>query len=144
MEKFRKKRLLAVEQIGRMQNRHPNFKCRKAKKGVNGFQWDGSVKPTRLSESYKIRVTLQQGKHPQIRVLEPILKLRPGAKRIPHTYADGSLCLYTREKFEWHPMKHLADTVIPWISSYLCYYEWWLSSGIWFGDGTDPAAYKNN
>ncbi|QQS33991.1 MAG: hypothetical protein IPM50_05290 [Acidobacteriota bacterium] len=85
-----------------------------------------------------MQVILEQGQHPEIRVLEPQLTLAPGAKRLPHIYPGKSLCLYTRSKQEWDSSKYVADTVIPWISSYLFYYELWLATGKWFGDGTEP------
>ena len=45
---------------------------------------------------------------------------------------DGSLCLSA--KGEWDRRHLYIDTVIPWASEWLHFYEVWKATAIWMGD----------
>jgi len=67
--------------------------------------------------------------------------------RLPHVWDDGSLCLSAAG--EWKPSYFYVDTVIPWASEWLFFYELWKATGIWMGDedgtvgkGTDSVLYR--
>ena len=54
-------------------------------------------------------------------------------------YSNGDLCLYLPG--QWKESMLLADTILPWTSQWLLYYELWLITGHWMGTGHDhPAA----
>jgi hypothetical protein len=89
-----------------------------------------------MSDSYNIRVRLIVGWNPVVRILKPELTIRKGFKTLPHINADGSLCLHVLG--EWQPWMFVAETIIPWASSWLYFYEVWLATGAWFGGGTHP------
>lgn len=97
----------------------------------------GRVKPTPLSQTYKIRVTYSNF-IPAVSVISPVLRHRDGVERIPHTFTDGSLCLYYPSYKEWTREMPLATTVITWISEWLCFYEIWRVTGAWEGGGIHP------
>jgi hypothetical protein len=98
------------------------------------LEWVGSLQPTPLSRQYSVRVTYQQGRVPEVRVLDS-LDTRDG-KRLPHTYNDGSLCLY--EPGQWNGHMWLGTSTIPWTSEWLVHYEIWLATDEWYGGGVWP------
>lgn len=53
-------------------------------------------------------------------------------------YGQKTLCLYRPSKNEWDSPMSLADTVLPWTSLWLFYYEIWLATGEWLGGGEHP------
>lgn len=62
----------------------------------------------------------------------PISPLKKGG-RIPHTFKDNNLCVHKRG--EWDSTKLIQDTIIPWVSLWLYYYEIWKITGEWLGGG---------
>ena len=123
-----------MQQVLRVKSLHPQFSVSAT---VHQAVWTGDVTPSALSENYKVQVAYERGLRPRICVLSPILKRRQDGKPIPHTYAGDFLCLYFPPAREWHPNKFIADTIIPWISLWLFYYEGWLATGKWLGGGVE-------
>ncbi len=70
-----------------------------------------------------------------VHVLQPQLEQRGDGDPIPHRYPDDSLCLYFPKHSEWTPGMAIADSVVPWASLWLYYYELWHSTGEWLGGG---------
>ncbi|RKT69531.1 hypothetical protein DFJ66_2764 [Saccharothrix variisporea] len=91
------------------------------------------LQPTAASRVYSIRLRYRLGKRPAVSVLQPELVLHPGARRLPHVYDDGTLCLHY--PWEWKPHMILAHTTLPWTSEWLYYYEIWRMTGAWTGGG---------
>ena len=105
------------------------------KRGV--VTWTGEIKPASICNTYMVRITWRpERSRPVVRVLSPELETRPG-KRLPHVFADDSLCLHYHE--EWTPKMKIAETVVPWTSEWLFFYEFWLATGVWHGGGHEPA-----
>jgi len=100
--------------------------------------WAGELRPTPLSSAYLIRIKYSLGSQPETRVVSPALRYASGCESIPHTYADGSLCLYMPSYGEWTPRRFIADTIVPWASLWLAHYEFWLATGEWRGGGEHP------
>jgi len=73
--------------------------------------------------------------HPKIWVISPELEKRSDQNRIPHTYSGNRLCLFLPGTGEWSRDKLIADTIIPWASLWLYYYEVWHATGDWLGGG---------
>lgn len=99
--------------------------------------WIGDLKPSPLSQNYRVKVQLKKGKRPRIYVLAPRLYI-PEGKSLPHVYSDNDLCLYYPDGKEWQEEKFLATTILPWTSEWLYHYEVWLASDAWCGGGVHP------
>ncbi len=148
MIRFKSKKLSVTEQIQTMQAAHPQFKPRplinkKTRKAIplnSAVVWVGELQPTKLSRKYQAKIEYRIDKVPSTNIISPKLALFEGARKLPHIYSDGSLCLYTPKNGEWHAGKNIASTIVPWISLWLFYYEAWLITGEWLGDGTEPRA----
>ncbi len=101
--------------------------------------WVGQLRPTPLSKLYSIKIKLEKGKV-EVFVIEPVkLERYPGKTLLPHVYSTPKqkLCLYFPDGKEWNKGKLLVDTIIPWASEWLYFYEIWLITGNWFGGGTE-------
>jgi hypothetical protein len=69
-------------------------------------------------------------------VLEPQLVGRNDDDKIPHTFRPGRICLHLRE--EWDATTYIHQTIVPWASLWLYYYELWQATGEWLGGGHEP------
>lgn len=103
----------------------------------NVLKWVGILKPTALSDSYKIRLEYKFNKHPNVYVISKKLIIHSDSTSLPHVYSTEKqwLCLYYRLGKEWNGTMLLANTIIPWTSEWLLHYEYWLITGKWFGGG---------
>lgn len=107
-----------------IQQKFPTFKLRREE---NKYYWLGYLKPTTISDEYTIKIVYDPY-IPKVYVLEPdILKFAP------HRYNDHSLCLYHPNDKSFNGEKLIADTIIPWTSEWLYFYEVWLEEGVWWG-----------
>lgn len=98
------------------------------------FVWAGVVQPTEETGRYELRIELSRGHTPSVRVLAPALKPNNDGL-LPHVYDTGQLCLSGRG--QWQPNMYLAETFLPWACEWLVFYELWLATGLWYGDGPD-------
>ena len=87
----------------------------------------GSIKPTDQSLPYRIEIRYSAWRSPDVRVITP--KIDFGAA--PHMYKDGTLCLFDSREQPWQRNWHLHETIIPWTSEWLMFYEIWLLTGKW-------------
>lgn len=96
------------------------------------LKWRGRLQPTAGSRAYLVEVVYVGSDFPIVRVLDP--PLEPDAEGgLPHLFAQGTLCLH--ERHEWRPDMPIIETVMAWTSEWLYFYEIWLATGLWFGDG---------
>jgi hypothetical protein len=93
--------------------------------------WTGPIAPTPTSETYRVRLEAVAHREARLFVLEPLL-VPDNRQRLPHVYPDGSLCLNLRH--QWRPHMLFTDTVLPWASQWLLFYELWRVTGVWHGD----------
>lgn len=100
--------------------------------------WRGPVKPSGMSESYDIRILYEMGNSPKVTVVTPELHERADGQAIPHVYTGKRLCLYLPNSGEWSPRKLISETIVPWTSLWLFYYEIWHATGTWAGGGVHP------
>lgn len=127
--KFRHLPLSLLQQQKMMQADFPGFTFAYEKRnGKRLPTWRGTLQPFETSPFYRIKVCYQFSKTPQVWVLAPTL--RPDA---PHCYRDDSLCLYYPRDGSWTPQFPLARTIVPWTALWLAFYEYWLSTGTWYG-----------
>jgi hypothetical protein len=122
-------------QIFQMSSKHPQLKVRLRR---NTAIWQGDWCPSDLSDTYFVRITYAFRSRPVIAVLSPTLKLAKGKCRLPHVYGDGQLDICVHEAEEWNSRLFIADTIMPWVSQWLRFYEYWEQTGSWEGKGTHP------
>ena len=94
------------------------------------------IKPTELSVEYTIKIVARTNYNKVgIFVISPKVERYENGKKVPHLYLDGSLCLYYPGYHEWKYTDSWAETLIPWSSLWLFYYEIWQETGEWLGGG---------
>jgi len=105
--------------------------------------WVYDLTPSPLSESYTISLKYVLGKHPKVFVINKKLELAEGKTKLPHAYSTEKqhLCIYYKKANEWRSSMSIADTIIPWTSEWLFFYEIWLSTGKWKGGGIHAGIY---
>lgn len=125
------------DQMNAIRSNYPNWKC--WVQGDNHLVLVGEVQPTIVSPTYKARIVYQQGKNPEVRIIEPELRLFPGKKSLPHVFNNSGdpLCLFFFYEFN-NRKDLLSETVIVWVTWWLYYYEIWLQTGEWVARGTHP------
>jgi hypothetical protein len=104
----------------------------------------GNIQPRPLNSSYRVRIEYRMGNAPQVWVEEPQLEQRNPDEPIPHTYPGNRPCLYLPGNNEWSSDKYIADTIVPWLSLWLFFYEGWLATGKWHGGGVHPPSASND
>ena len=104
------------------------------------MNWTSWIRPSPLSADYRIEVQYDIKTSPTIWAREPDLKAMAGGQKLPHLYYQDTqeLCLYQPRYREWHPKLLLSRTVIPWAVLWFYYFEIWLVTGVWPGNGEHP------
>ncbi len=115
------------------------------KRGEFRLWWLGKLKPTSLSSEYSIAVKLENEKVETFVVEPEKLALFEKETSLPHVYSTSKqkLCLFFPDGKEWNKGKLLVDTIIPWASEWLYFYEIWVLTGEWLGGGTKHEIEKN-
>jgi hypothetical protein len=106
----------------------------------NPFVWVGTLTPGEMTATYKVRISYSAGQRPLVDVLDPKLVPREEGGSVPHTFRPGRICLHLRD--EWDSTLYLHQTIVPWASLWLFYYEVWHATGEWLGGGHEPGAPK--
>lgn len=101
------------------------------------------MQPTPLSTKYRIRIQYARDIFPEVSVITPALIKRSEQDKIPHTYPNGHLCLYLPWAKEWTQNMLISETIVPWTSLWLYYYEIWHATGGWLGGGEHPLESKD-
>ena len=118
-------KLTIGQQMTRMQEDFPGFQYKRA----NGIPtWIGRLQPFEQSPIYTVKFIYPVPKRPRIHIIDP-----PINDKAPHLYPDSSLCLYFPKDASWSPGKFLSQTIVPWTSLWLAFYELWSKTGIWYG-----------
>jgi hypothetical protein len=117
-----------------MQRLWPQFTA--ATNRGNRASWTGTLQPTAMSNTYTVEFAYTARWRPEIRVLSPELRVRLGCSRLPHVFREGTLCVHTA--WEWRGDLIIAQTIVPWTSTWLYFYEKWYQTGYWCGEGTHP------
>ena len=95
-----------------------------------------TLKPTPSSINYTIKLFAKQGSSiVNVFVVNPKVDLFENGKKVPHLYSDGSLCLFYPKNNELSYSDLWSQTLIPWTSLWLFYYEIWKETGEWLGGG---------
>jgi hypothetical protein len=99
--------------------------------------WEGLLKPTPDSRTYRIRLDYTLGKLPNVRILSPDLRVLAGSRKLPHTYdqKDQRICLFYPDGKYWRPQMSVAVTMMTWTLAWLAFFELWLLTDVWYGRG---------
>jgi hypothetical protein len=129
-----RKRLNAIQQLLALRSRYPDGDARLSRGRV---VWTGTLRPTPASIAYTVRIEYCEGQQPHVFVVDPPLEDFPDDS-IPHTYSPTEMCLYYPGEFD-QGREFIADTIVPWASEWLLFYELWLITKEWHGGGIHPA-----
>jgi len=124
-----------VQQVNAIRTKYPTWKV-----SFNSFELKalGILQPTSRSEAYTVEIKFHILKPIQVRVISPILSKNEKGENIPHMYSQENLCLYMPKYDEFTRKMYISDTIIPWISLWLYYYEIWHTTNEWLGGGEHP------
>lgn len=109
--------------------------------------WRFKALPTPLSREYEIEIEYKRNDVPSVRVLHPDLTELAADREIPHVYHSPlRLCLYLPRKQQWHAGLRIDQTIVPWTILWLYFFEEWLATDEWKGEGEhpDPEAVRND
>lgn len=124
---------LAAQQ-GHLLRRYPDSRVVRRRERLI---WSGMLTPAEYTATYDLLIDHQIGKPPLVYVIRPRLRLVNG-QGLPHVYPLNTLCLFLGNR-EWHESIPIADTLVPWTSEWLLFYELWLATGgEWLGEGEHP------
>lgn len=129
-------RISLIVQEGTLKKIFPDSTIRRFRE--ESLTWTGSVTPSPLSNTYKLKLEYIRNNGIKVYVIEPKpLALAEGKKTLPHVYStpDQRLCLYYPNHVEWNVGMLYIRTIIPWACEWLCHYELWLCTGTWRGGG---------
>lgn len=124
-----------AEQVYRLKSLYPNFIITYPSHA--SLEVKGELKPTPRSVAYSFVLTYNSDakEPPKIKITSPVLEKNFKGDKIPHIYTCDNLCLYRPVYKEFTRADFLSDTIIPWTSLWLYYYEVWHLTGEWEGGG---------
>lgn len=123
-------------QLAYMKSRYPQFMAKFV--SPNSIKIEGMLRPSPRSCLYEFALKYDLSWKPKMKIISPELVLNAEGRKIPHLYSSGNLCLYRPKYMEFKSSDYLADTIIPWTSLWLYYYELWHTTGEWLGSGEHP------
>jgi len=108
--------------------------------GRGQLTWTWQAAPSALSRIYTLHIKFKEGGTPKVFVDQPDLVALAEGRRLPHVYSESpiQLCLYLPSSDEWHGSSLIANTVVPWATLWLYFFEEWLVSDDWKGGGEHP------
>jgi len=123
-------------QIRFLANEFPNGEVKSH--DLRHLRWEMIIVPSPNSSAYRIRVDYTIGKSPKVYVIEPAaLKKAAGETHLPHVFdtEKQQLCLFYSKIGEWDASMLLSRSIVPWASEWLYFYELWVITGEWLGEG---------
>lgn len=104
----------------------------------NGFCCILNITPSENSDTYKVEISYKYGFYPKAKLLSHKLEKRNG-KYPHHTYGMDKngcarLCVFHQDSNEWNSDMLISRSFIPWVSTWLNTYEFWLITGEWHYD----------
>lgn len=101
---------------------------------------------------YRIRLDYFVGRSPGVYMIEPEIDMSSSLEI--HTFGKiyhsaykrklPKLCLTYFKYKEWNESVLLTDSYIPWAIEWTEFYELWLLTGKWYGDGIHPGEEEEN
>lgn len=95
----------------------------------NGLICEGVFSLPETSNDYEVRIIYSHPKYPEVFVINPKIEYKPEL----HMYRNSSLCLYYPKDNSFTSKSTLYDTIIPWTSEWLIFYELYKRWGKWLG-----------
>jgi hypothetical protein len=126
----KQKPLTPAEQAYFLKRAFPGFRILSVR---NHLRCVGALQPTATSDTYTVEILYEVPTRPRVRVLKPELRLAPGKNKLPHVFRENDLCLHISE--DWRADLRISEFIVPWISFWLYFYEFWLLTGEWLGGG---------
>ena len=103
------------------------FHSSKMAKRQNSFYFLSHEKKKQTGVDYTYQIVYDGYQNPEVKILSPQLIGNP-----PHTYEDGSLCLYYPEEQPWSNRTcSICNCIIPWVHEWIVFYEIYLITGEW-------------
>lgn len=99
--------------------------------------WRGTLTPAEFCADYDVLIDHRERESPLVYVVAPRLRLYQD-EPLPHVYSLNTLCLYL-DRRQWDANLPIADTLVPWTSEWLYFYELWVAGGGWQGEGPHPS-----
>jgi hypothetical protein len=136
MEYHKNNKTLSIAvQAGAMRSKYPQFKTTIS---ATSMKIKGEISPSSRSCTYSFVLKYTLKKTPKIWIVSPELKENRIGEKPPHIYKEGNLCLYQPKYHEFKDSHFLFETIIPWTSLWLYFYETWLITDEWLGGGEHP------
>ncbi len=123
-----------AEQVGAMRSKYP-FTTTFSHQDMKVV---GELQPTSRSLVYHFVLKYNLIEKPKTKIISPTLIKNGKGETIPHLYPGENLCLYHPKYYEFSRTEFLCDTIIPWTSLWLYYYEVWHTTDEWLGGGEHP------
>lgn len=135
-----------VWQVMSIRNTYSNIES--LTKTKNSFRCIMSITPSENSDPYRVEISYRCGGFPRAIVLSPEIQKKDG--NLPHhiygTDKNGHiiLCVFHPGSKEWNNNMLISKTFIPWVSTWLNTYEYWLITGEWHYDEIISGKQKSN
>jgi hypothetical protein len=125
------------DQAAWVRSRNPGFRC-----DVTGglLTCRGRLQPGPMNATYEVVIQYRVGTWPKVYVPGDQLRPLEAGGKIPHTYAPTEPCLFYPSRASWRSDMKLSQTIIPWLSLWLTFYEMWRATGEWHGGGISHGA----
>ena len=126
----------AMWQLTSIRNTYSNVESSKLTK--NGFTCTMNIMPSEHSDTYKVEISYRYGLCPKVKLISHKLEKRNG--KYPHHIFDidkngyAQLCVFHRDYDGWSRDMLISESFIPWVSTWLNTYEFWLITGEWHYD----------
>lgn len=107
------------------------------------FKVKVKIRPTSSSDEYLVEFDYKCDGYPIVWVYGLLSKQKVPTE-IPHKYFCDSvkdkveICLYRQKYREYNKEILFSKNVIPWTCEWLHFYELYLITGIWYGNGEHP------
>lgn len=129
-----------AEQVSSMRCKYPHFTI--AFTSHSSMKVTGILQPTSRSGAYEFVLKYNLADSPKTKIISPVLMKNERGEEAPHLYSNENLCLYHPKYREFNRTDFLCDTIIPWTSLWLYYYEVWHLTDEWHGGGEHPVKLK--
>ena len=144
---------MVVWQMMSIRNTYQNIKSSSINK--DSLTCVMEITPSENSDTYTIEISYKYGKSPQAKLLSHKLEKRNG--KYPHHIFGfdkddhATLCVFHKGTDGWNKDVLISKSFIPWVSTWLNTYEYWLITGEWHysemfigEDGNDKDGDKND
>lgn len=123
-----------ISQYSKIKRTYTNISFAQINNRDQSFDIVMNITPSENSATYKVKIRYKVGKRPKALLLSPELKKYDG--KFPHHIygwdnGNADLCVYCPMKKEWTSSMPIAESFIPWVSTWLNTYEYWLITGDW-------------